>query len=272
MVEGNRLRAQAYRMDVVRRIGEARLIWRRISEINSLYEAILPEVTVARCPFSGELVRWRIDTFGLDGWLWEYTCTTGPLPERLPRAWLAMTGAMRLPKRVERTPYVVNPGPGVPFVVPRLLDGTGVRAVIAEVPVGDHTGWAISYFGPRPPVRLVNTWGRSAYPVFRDGVRGGWDADSPSMSEYDFALTKWLRSGALLWIAPGDESATLREGRRGCPFVALPGPRTVPLVLNGKVEYWGRRPASPSGKHQSLVDGTDAARAPSAKGTGSTHA
>jgi hypothetical protein len=86
-------------------------------------------------------------------------------------------------------------------------------------------------------VRLVNTWGKAAYPVFRDGVRGGWDADSPSRSDYDFALTKWLRTGALSWIAPGDESATLREGPGGCPFVALPGPRKVPLVLHGTVGY-----------------------------------
>lgn len=86
-------------------------------------------------------------------------------------------------------------------------------------------------------MRLVNTWGKASYPVLRDGVRGGWDADSPVRSDHDFALTKRLREGTLLWIAPGDETATLREGRAGCPFVALPGPRTVPLVLNGTVEY-----------------------------------
>ncbi|MFL6125999.1 hypothetical protein [Actinophytocola sp.] len=223
MAEGNRLRSQAYRHDEAGRTKKTRPLWRRVDEISRLYEAMLPEVTVARCPHSGELVRWRIDTFGLDGWFWEYNTAIRRLPERLPGAWLAMTGAMRLAEPIEHTPYVVNPGPGVPFVVPRILDNPDIRAVIAEVPVGIHTGWAISYFGPKPPVRLVNTWGKASYPVFRNAIRGGWDADSPIMSDYDFALTKWLRSGALLWIIPGDESATLREGSSGCPFVALPG-------------------------------------------------
>jgi hypothetical protein len=237
MAEANRLRAQADRYDEAGRTRKALPLWPRVEEILRRYEELLPEVTVARCPHSGELVRWRIDTFGLDGRFWEYDTAIRRLPESLPRAWLAMTGAMRLAEPVEHTPYVVNPGPGVPFVVPRILASPGIRAVIAEVPVGAHTGWAISYFGPKPDVRLVNTWGKASYPVFRDGVQGGWDADSPSMSDYDFALTTWLRSGSLLWIAPGDESATLREGPSGCPFVALPGPRTVPLVLNGTVEY-----------------------------------
>lgn len=237
MAEGNRLRSQAYRYDEAGRTGKGISLWPRIKEINDRYKAILPEVTVARCPHSGDLVRWRMDNFGLNGWFWEYDTAIRLLPERLPRTWLAMTGAMRVTEPVEHTPYVVNPGPGVPFVVPRILGAPGVQAVIAEVSVGTHTGWAISYFGPRPNVRLVNTWGTDSYPVFQDGVRGGWDEDSPSMSDYDFALTKWLRSGALLWIAPGDESATLRQGSGDCPFVALPGPRKIPLILNGTVEY-----------------------------------
>ncbi len=237
MAEANRLRARADRFYEAGRIKKALPLWRRVEQVFLRYEELLPEVTVARCPHSGELVRWRIDTYGLDGRFWEYDTAVRDLPARLPRAWLAMTGAMRLVEPVEHTPYVVNPGPGVPFVVPRVLAHPGVRAVIAEVPVGAHTGWAISYFGPKPPVRLVNTWGKASYPVYRDGVQGGWDADSPAMSDYDFALTKWLRSGALAWIAPGDESATLREGADGCPFVALPGPRKVPLILNGTVAY-----------------------------------
>lgn len=247
MAEGNRLRVQARRLDDAGRDKQAAPLSDRMDEIWHLYRELLPEVTVARCPHSGELVRWPMDIFGVDGWFWKYRGTARRAPASLPRAWLAMTGAMRLTKPVEYAPFVVMPGPAVPFVVPRILKSPGVRAVIAEVPVGAHTGWAISYFGPKPPgTGLVNVWGTDSYPVFRDGVRGGWNSVMPWVEDYDFELGRWLRSGALLWIAPGDESATLREGRDGCPFVNLPGKRELVVAFDGKVSHM-RAFAGPAG-------------------------
>jgi hypothetical protein len=247
IAERNRLRKQERRH---RRKGvketfpfraQMREIWRQ-------YRELLPEVTVARCPHSGEVVRWPIDTFGLNGWFWQYLGSARRAPASLPSTWLAMTGAMRLAKPVEHTPFVVMPGPEAPFVVPRILESPGVRAVIAEVPVGAHTGWAISYFGPTPPgTDLVNAWGTDDYPVYRDGVRGGWNSVMPVVEDYDFELTNWLRSGALLWIAPGDESATLHSGLDGCPFVDLPGKREFVVAFNGVV--WHMRAfAGPAGE------------------------
>jgi hypothetical protein len=210
----------------------------RVMEVNRRYRELLPEVTVARCPYSGDLVRWPIDVAGLDGPFWDYVRSVRRPPSSLPRAWLAMTGAMRLATPVEHPPFAVVPGPGVPFVVPRVLDGPDVRAVIAEVPVGRHTGWAITYFGPGPEgVPLVNLWGRNTYPVVEDGVNRGWDQIRPRVSQYDFELTGWLRSGKLLWIEPGDESASLRSGPDGCPYVDLPGERKITLIANGAIQH-----------------------------------
>jgi hypothetical protein len=231
-----------------KRIKDAFPFREQANEIRRQYRELLPEVTVARCPHSGDLVRWPIDTYGLDGWFWQYLGSARRTPASLPRAWLAMTGAMRLAKPVEHPPFVVMPGPGVPFVVPRILESPGVRAVIAEVPVGVHTGWAISYFGPKPPnTGLVNVWGTDSYPVYRDGVRGGWNSVMPWVEDYDFDLTGWLRSGSLLWIAPGDSSATLREGLDGCPYVDLPGKREFVVVFKDSV--WHMRAfAGPAGE------------------------
>jgi hypothetical protein len=210
----------------------------RVIEINRRYRAWLPEVTVGRCPESGELVRWPIDVHGLDGMFWDYLSSIRRPPHPLPHGWLATAGAMRLADRVEYPPFAVVPGPDLPFVVPRILDNPGVRAVIAEVPVGAHTGWTISYFGPKPEgVTLVNLWGGNTYPVHRDGVGRGWARERPTVSQYDFELTEWLRSGKLLWLEPGDESATLREGPGGCPFVGLPGRRRITVISNGLVQY-----------------------------------
>lgn len=221
LFEGNRLRSLRER-------------WGRLGDIHHRYAELLPDVTVARCPHTGEVVRWPIDTFGLDGWFWEYQCPMRRLPTpRPPNTWLAMTGALRLAEPLEYTDFIVRPGPGAPFVVPRILKRPGVRAVISEVPVGGHTGWTISYFGPRPDVTLVDFWGTNYYLIFADGKVVG---DESGIATHDFTLTGWLRSGALLWIEPGDESATLREGVDGCPFVDLPRSREIhQVVFKGKL-------------------------------------
>jgi len=203
------------------------------------YLELLPEATVARSPDTGELVRWRIDTAGLDGWYWRYETAAFNDPDPMPAGWLAMNGAMRLVEPVEVTPDPVVPGPGVPYVVPRILSVPGIRAVIAQVAVGRHTGWPITYFGPRPPdTPLVNTWGRAEYYVYdEDGTWLGWSDNLERVSDYDFELSDWLRSGKLLWIAPGDDSATLREGVDGCPYLDLPGPRKIARIEDGTVSY-----------------------------------
>ena len=149
-----------------------RLAADRDRDIADRYLELLPEVTVARSPDTGEVVRWRIDTAGLDGWFWRYEASARVEPDPIPAGWLAMNGAMRLHEPVEFTAFQVIPGPGVPYVVPRLLHADGVRAVIAELPIGRHTGWPITYFGPRPPdIDLVNTWGRKEYYVYDDELR-----------------------------------------------------------------------------------------------------
>jgi hypothetical protein len=231
--ERTRLLAESYRL-----LAQKSPDIRRTREVNRRYRALLPEVTVARCPEGGEVVRWPIDVYGLDGRFWDYLNPIRRPPSTAPRTWLAMTGAMRLTDPVGHPPFAVVPGPDVPFVVPRILDSPGVRAVISEVPVGTHTGWAITYFGPKPEgVTLVNLWGSNTYPVYRDGVNRGWAWDRPRVSQYDFDLTEWLRTGKLLWIEPGDRSATLHEGPDGCPYTALPGARKITVIANGVVEH-----------------------------------
>jgi hypothetical protein len=153
-----------------------------------------------------------------------------------------MTGAVRLAEPVEHTPFTVAPGPGAPFVVPRLLGcAPEVRGVIAQVPVGRHTGWAISYFGrPAPGTRFVNMWGTDSYPVVQDGRWTGRAREESGVERYDFDLEPWVGTGALLWTVPGDDSATLRRGVAGCPYLGLTGPREFAVVERGRVRYTPR--------------------------------
>ncbi|MDQ7903990.1 hypothetical protein RB614_05570 [Phytohabitans sp. ZYX-F-186] len=197
---------------------------------------------VARCPFTDALVCWPIDTAGLDGWFWEYPSGVRRDPRDLPPSWVAMTGAMRLAEPVEHTPFPVAPGPGAPFVVPRILGAAPeVRGVIAQVPVGRHTGWAISYFGrPAAGTRLVDIWGTDSHPLVEGGRWTGRAREEPEAARYDFDLEPWVGTGALLWITPGDESATLRKGVDGCPYLGLPGRRALAVVERGRVRYTAR--------------------------------
>jgi hypothetical protein len=237
--EGVRLRAEADDLDDRGRWREAGQLRDRYIALSHRYADLLPEVTVARCPESGRVVRWRMDTAGLDGWFWDYRLAVHRTASGLPRLWLAMTGAMRLAEPVEHTAHLAVPGPGVPYALPRLLDKPGVRLVIAEVPVGRHTGWALSYFGPRPDgVNLVNRWGADSYNVYEDdGTWSGWASNVELAEDFDFDLRRWLDAGKAFWIAPGDPSATLREGSGNCPYVDLTGPRKVAHVWRGEIAY-----------------------------------
>lgn len=216
----------------------------RREEVDVEYAALLPEVAVARCPYSGQAVTWPIDVVDLDGWFWDYDNPIRRTPA-LPPTWLAMPGALRLNGPVAPAPFLCRPGPAAPYVVPRILSADGVLAVISQLEIGPHTGWPISYFGPKPlGVKLENTWGACEYDVFDDdGIWLGWNAKTPWPPEYDFDLEPWLRSGKLLWIAPGDRTGTLREGVGGCPYLGIDGPREVALIRDGAVRYPAPKPS-----------------------------
>src|SRR5439155_1394173 len=64
MDEGNRLRIEVRALDDAGKSKRAWAVRLRIREISRRYRQLLPEVTVARCPHSGALVRWPIDTAG----------------------------------------------------------------------------------------------------------------------------------------------------------------------------------------------------------------
>ncbi len=207
-----------------------------IEDATEAYLAALPRVEIARSPFTGDIVALAIDTYGLDGPWWKYEGVVRALDAR-PATMLAFTGAMRLTAPIERFTHLAKVGPGVPYVLPRLMAIDGVRAVVRAVTVGAHLGWAISYFAPAPVsgVRLVNDWGADHY-----AIDGGWDTVAESTEERDFDLAPWIRSGRLAWIAPGDGALALRSEVEGCPFLGpdggpLEGTREVQRVEEGEV-------------------------------------
>ncbi|GAA1741419.1 hypothetical protein [Luedemannella helvata] len=210
----------------------------RLRQVRARYRDWLPRVPVSRCPDTGEIVEWPLDNVDFDGWFWEYHNPTRVTP-KLPASWRAMTGAVRLADAVADAPFIAKPGPEVPYVLPRILNRPDARAVLAQVPIGPHTGWAITYHAPRRlGVSLANTWGANNYPVYDDdGTWLGWDEVPEWPADNDYDLRPWVLAGKLLWIAPGDETMTLRQGVDGCPYLEMSGRHEYGIVEHGEVRY-----------------------------------
>lgn len=209
---------------------------RDLMELRDQYLELVPPMLVARCPFTDTEVRHSVDTAGLDGLWWRWEQPVRPAAEPVPPTWLAMTGAMELSESVEDTPFLVRPGPAAPGVLPRMLEHESVRAVVCEVPVGRHRGFAVSYFADGDAAVVpVNTWGASEHRFLTRGS-GMLSADLPATDdEFDFELGPWIERGKLSWIAPGDETAELRTDLAGCPYLDLDGTREMQHIEGGAV-------------------------------------
>ena len=204
-------------------------------ELAQRYADEMPRLPLSRCPLTGAVQDHSFDPWGLDGLWWNYENPVRPMMERIPSC-IGVTGAVALRTPVEDVPWLCRPGPGAPYVLPRLLDIDGVHAVIREVPVGRHAGYAICYFAAALPagVPLPNAW----------GTGGGWDDSEGVPAWYstyedadarEFSLSPWIARGKLFWIAPGDDTLTLLAEVAGCPFVGLPGERGEQRVAYGQV-------------------------------------
>jgi len=209
----------------------------RLSELWKAYQAEVPSVPLSRCPFTGEVLLYPFDPFGLDGLWWSYEAPIRPY-HAPPPTFMALTGAVRLNLPVEKAPFLVVPGPGVPFVYPRLLKADAIKAVIYSLPVGKHTAFPIVYFAPERPagVRMPNLWATSAYQFFGKEGQPGWYQSYDSPQDWDFQLKKWIDGGKLLWIAPDDPDMTLRSEAAGCPYAGLPGERQEQRIYAGAIE------------------------------------
>lgn len=197
------------------------------------YARGVPVVPMSRCPFTNEVLHHSIDTFGLDGLWWDYESPCRPT-ESVTSTFVGLTGALRAGGAIEYTQFLVKPGPSVPFVVPRILEA-GAVAVMSEVAIGSHAGYAVAYFAQTPlQTTLFNEWGVNSYRQYDRGVARSWDAASEADAMY-FDLKPWVNRELLNWIAPGDASLTLRQGLGGCPYVDLPGTRALQRIQYGTV-------------------------------------
>jgi len=212
-----------------------------ISDLWDEYKAKTPVIRVAVNPFTGESFDHTIDVLGLDGLWWNYRNPTRR-SEALPPTVLAFTGALRLSQPVEPAPFLCKPGPGLPFIVPRVLEQEGVRAVLAGISVGAHMGYAVVYFAEQEmrSYEGFNTWGTDSSSFAYDEYDYGWNTWEARPEDYCFDLRRWVESGKLLWIAPDDSEPTIHTVTAGCPYLDLAGERMLQVIQDGEV--WTEQP------------------------------
>ena len=199
--------------------------------LSRLYVGLIPPRSISRDPFTAQQLFRAIDP-SLAGRWWDHHS-----PLRVPRAdpatMYALTGALALASEPESTLHLVAPGPTVPYVVPRLLEAAGTVAVLSSVSVGEHRAYITAYyaapeFGPDGTARIRELPIANEWPYDRWVGPNGW-REVYADEEIDVDVGRWLDDQRLLWIAPDDDRAILRDGRGGgdeggdCPYLDLEG-------------------------------------------------
>lgn len=215
------------------RAGELRNAMR---DVRGEYFAGLPRPALSRCPFCRAPFHHSFDPWGVDGFWWaEEAARTTEEPGTCPHFGV-LQGALDLQGKppAGNIAYAAHVGPGVPFVIPRVLDQTGVVAVISSLPLANgYRAFPIVYFArdPLPPGSFTQRWTRSAYSWQAPNGSIVWRSDT---DPWDFALESWVREDRVRWISPGDADLHVRSRRDGdCPYVGMQGVRER-QVLQGE--------------------------------------
>ncbi|HEX2850370.1 MAG TPA: hypothetical protein VHN98_07445 [Acidimicrobiales bacterium] len=214
----------------------------RRDELREQYLDTLVDIAVARCPFTGEVVTWRVDVVDIDGLFWDARNPARLAPAAAPPTFVGLSGALRLGD-VPWAPFLSRPGPEVPFLVPQALEPADVRAVVSSLAIGSHMGFPIAYFADPKVLPLmqsfprVNEWGTDRYWVQDASGAWRWGESAEDEASYDYDLARWIDGRRLSWIAPGDASLTLRTTVDDCPYLDLPGHRSVTRVEEGDA-WW----------------------------------
>ena len=237
-------------------VNEADELRDKLSQMRDQYRLNVPVLPMSRCPYTNQVVYHSIDHYGLDGLWWNSEAPIRPV-EVLPSSFFMVNGAVSLGK-IENTPFVVKPGPEVPYVVPEILSQPQFKAVISKIKIGDHTAYPIFYFIEdwEKAVEPMNNWGANYWSFLDADMQLGYneygvyqeeqepdysdepvedDEDEDIEYTYDFDLVKWVDDGKLLWIAPDDPTFMIKKGTSGCPYLNLSGSRQFSVLFDGEL-------------------------------------
>lgn len=191
----------------------------QIEDAKINYLRTLPIVDIARCPFTNELVKYRMDIEGF-GPFWMYE---NPMREEVngPDTFFGLDGSMA--RTNMETKEIMSLGPDRPFVIKELLDHPFIKAVIKEVTVAGNSTWLITYFSfPIADMDRPNLYGSDRY--FAKTIGGEVAYRSHYTAEhYDYDIEKYLKLGKLFWIKKDDASMKLYNSIQDCPYLNIGG-------------------------------------------------
>ena len=218
---------------------ELRALNGEFEQVRAAYYDGLPVIAVARCPFCGEIILMAMDGFGLDGPWWDVFGQAG-VGDAACRHHLVTVGALDVPETVAQlSTGEIQPGPAVPFVVPRLMVLPGMVCVLHATTRAAEgaTAYLMTYFSD-PPVAGEDghqPWLRTQYWYHDDDGNLMWNTRNDA---WDFDLAPWLehQPPKLLWIPPDDADMALRpDAVETCPYLDLPGRRHPVSIRDGRI-------------------------------------
>lgn len=202
----------------------------------------LPVVPVARCPYCGSIAAYSIDSFGLDGPWWDIF-GKNPKPQSCEH-FFVMLGALNLQglslkDSALETDNEIQPGPEVPYLVPRILEIAGMKCILfsRRIIQEKHTAYFMTYFAdpPAPKERGHQSWLRTQFSYVDSQGHSFWNSCNDA---WDFEIENWITgpSSKIGWIHPDDPDMNIQFTQSSkCPYIRIPGRRQPLSIKQGKV-------------------------------------
>lgn len=218
--------------DELSRIGSDLLV-----NIDDYYQT-LPNAKLSECPFTGQALSSSFDPVGLDGlWWMEFTRKPTCLVDS-PPTFRLLRGAVNLagiaPKGGRHNALI---GPGVPYVIPRILQLPTMRMVISQITLENgYAVYLLAYFSSEKPLssQLTSAWLEKDEHYHTDSNgKYGWSV----ASEYwDFNIENWIKLGKIYWIRPGENNLSLPSvNPADCPFVNVSGSKLPQVIKKDEI-------------------------------------
>lgn len=215
-------------------MSDSAILNQRRKELLAKYFAMLPVVTLSRCPHCKEPLKGSFDSWGFDGPWWQESRAVFKQPPAGCEHFRVLTGAVVLPETpVRGGSKPAHLGGDAPFVIPKVLAHPTMNAVIASLPMTQGVrAFPIAYFSVEPPSTpgLANPW-TSTSCTFT--LPDGSTSFSYKTDPWDFDLTYYLARGVVKWIDPSAPGmAIANKSPAEYPFV-FPARPHFQLVIRG---------------------------------------
>ena len=208
-----------------------------LEELSKTYMEGLERFDVSRCPFTGATYHFSCDTRGLDGPWWDAKQPLRPIEEQTD-SFIALTGSVNIIGETPDIPFMVKPGPAVPWVCPRLLENEDICAVLSHIKIGMYDAYVVVYYSEDRSYEIerINSWGTETYLAEDQDGAGVMGSTFDESEEYDFNIAPWIERGKLKWISIGDRTLELQDRIDNCPYIDLEGYQYPVLLRNKTME------------------------------------